>query len=156
MSSFKPVCLPVTWLVIPLKKRFFYHFTGNKRTNRQDKPEWFFTKVLFWIKNHADWIEKNVQPIANLAGFKKINVKIEFMRALVKLAVDKLNSELNVVQYDDSLFAHIIDEALGFERELREIYFYPSSEPATVLIITQGHIFLKWITMEEKCKINYL
>ena len=151
-KSFEPVCLPVTLLFRPLKQRFIHHFTGTKQTNRRDKPEWFFTQVLTWIKDHSEWVEKMVQPIANTAGFDKINVKVEFTRALVQLAVEKLNSELSIVQYDDALFAHIVDEALGFERELRDSLLYPSTQPATVFVLTQGPIFTKWITMEKKCK----
>ncbi|KAI4491012.1 hypothetical protein M0802_010515 [Mischocyttarus mexicanus] len=119
LTDFSPVCLPITLLVRPLRQRFIYHFTGSKLTNRQDKPEWFFTQT-------------------------------EFMRALVQLAVEKLHSELAVAQYDDALFAHLVDEALGFERELRETLLYPSSQPATVFVLTQAHIFVKWINMEKK------
>jgi hypothetical protein len=153
-TNFAPVCLPVTLLVHPLKQRFLYHFTGVKQTNRHDKPEWFFTQILTWIKSHSEWIENIVQPIAYAAGLSQVNVKVEFMRALVQLAVEKLNFELRIVQYDDSLFAHTVDEALGFERELRDILLYPSSDPATVFILTQPQIFIKWITMEKKCKLS--
>lgn len=73
------------------------------------------------------------------------------MRALVQMAVEKLHSELPVVQYDDSSFAHTVDEALGFERELRESFFYPESQPATLSVLTQAQIFVKWINMEKKC-----
>ena len=76
------------------------------------------------------------------------------MRALIQLAVEKLHSELSIVQYDDALFAHLVDEALGFERELRETLFYPSTQPATVFVLTQAHIFVKWINMEKKCKLT--
>lgn len=74
------------------------------------------------------------------------------MRALVQLAVEKLHSELPTAQYDDSLFAHLVDEALGFERELRETLLYPQTQPATVFVLTQAHIFIKWINMEKKCE----
>lgn len=74
------------------------------------------------------------------------------MRALVQLAVEKLHSELPVVQYDDTLFAHLVDEALGFERELRETLLYPQIQPATIFVLTQAHIFVKWINMEKKCE----
>lgn len=74
------------------------------------------------------------------------------MRALVQLAVEKLHTELPIVQYDDTLFAHLIDEALGFERELRESLLYPQTQPATVFVLTQAHIFVKWINMEKKCE----
>ncbi|XP_063995252.1 RAD50-interacting protein 1 [Diachasmimorpha longicaudata] len=154
LADFSPVCLPVTLLVRPLRQRFVYHFTGAKQTNRRDKPEWFFTQILTWIKDHARWIEKNVQPVADTTGFNHVNTKVEFMRALVQLAVEKLHSELPVVQYDDALFAHVVDEALGFERELRETLLYPQSQPATVFILTQAQIFVKWINMERKYAIE--
>ncbi|XP_011300021.1 RAD50-interacting protein 1 [Fopius arisanus] len=154
LADFSPVCLPVVLLVRPLGLRFKYHFTGSKQTNRRDKPEWFFTQILTWIKDHARWTERNVQPVADATGFHHVNTKIEFMRALVQLAVEKLQSELLVVQYDDALFAHLVDEALGFERELRETLSYPQSQPATVFVLTQAQIFVKWINMERKYAIE--
>lgn len=150
LTDFTPVSLPISLLVRPLRQRFIYHFTGSKLTNRQDKPEWFFTQILTWIKDHVQWVQKNVQPAANSIGLNYIDMKVEFMRALIQLAVEKLHSELSIVQYDDALFAHLVDEALGFERELRETLFYPSTQPATVFVLTQAHIFVKWINMEKK------
>ncbi|KYN33382.1 RAD50-interacting protein 1, partial [Trachymyrmex septentrionalis] len=150
LTDFAPISLPITFLVRPLRQRFVYHFTGAKLTNRQDKPEWFFTQILTWIKDHVQWVQKNVQPVADSVGFAHLDVKAEFMRALVQLAVEKLHSELPMVQYDDTLFAHLVDEALGFERELRETLSYPHNQPATIFVLTQAHIFVKWINMEKK------
>ncbi|XP_039306853.1 RAD50-interacting protein 1 isoform X2 [Solenopsis invicta] len=150
LTDFTPVSLPVAFLVRPLRQRFVYHFTGAKLTNRQDKPEWFFTQILTWIKDHVQWLQKNIQPIADSVGFGRLDIKVEFMRALVQLAVEKLHSELSIVQYDDTLFAHLVDEALGFERELRETLLYPQTQPATIFVLTQAHIFVKWINMEKK------
>lgn len=76
------------------------------------------------------------------------------MRALVQLAVEKLHSELPIVQFDDVHFAHLIDEALGFERELRDTLLYPQNQPATVFVLTQAQVFVKWINMEKKCKFQ--
>lgn len=45
LASFPPLSLPVTLLLKPLRKRFVYHFCGNRQTNRSDKPEWFMTQV---------------------------------------------------------------------------------------------------------------
>ncbi|XP_057323091.1 RAD50-interacting protein 1 [Microplitis mediator] len=150
LADFLPVSLPINLLVRPLRQRFVYHFTGNKQTNRRDKPEWYFTQILSWIRDHESWIEKNVQPVFNSSDFSYINAKAEFMRALVQLAVEKLHSELPIVQYDDALFAHLVDEALAFERELRENLLYPANQPATVSVLTQAQIFVKWINMEKK------
>ncbi|XP_076179818.1 RAD50 interactor 1 [Ptiloglossa arizonensis] len=150
LTDFTPVSLPISLMVRPLRQRFIYHFTGSKLTNRQDKPEWFFTQILTWIKDHIQWVQKNVQPVANSIGFNHVDMKVEFMQALVQLAVEKLHLELSIVQYDDALFAHLVDEALGFERELRETLSYPPTQPATVFVLTQAHIFVKWINMEKK------
>ncbi|EZA50309.1 RAD50-interacting protein [Ooceraea biroi] len=150
LTDFAPVSLPINLLSRPLRQRFIYHFTGSKLTNRQDKPEWFFTQILTWIKDHVQWVQKNVQPVADSIDLGHLDTKAEFMRALVQLAVEKLHCELAVVQYDDTLFAHLVDEALGFERELRETLLYPQSEPTTVFVLTQAQIFLKWINMEKK------
>ncbi|KAM0737544.1 RAD50-interacting protein 1 [Formica fusca] len=150
LTDFAPVSLPIALLVRPLRQRFIYHFTGAKLTNRQDKPEWFFTQILTWIKDHVQWVQKYIQPTADSIGFRHLDIKAEFMRALVQLAVEKLHSELPIAQYDDTLFAHLVDEALGFERELRETLLYPQTQPATVFVLTQAHIFIKWINMEKK------
>lgn len=150
LTDFAPVSLPIAFLVRPLRQRFIYHFTGAKLTNRQDKPEWFFTQILTWIKDHVQWVHKNIQPVADSVGYGHLDIKAEFMRALVQLAVEKLHSELPIVQYDDTLFAHLVDEALGFERELRETLLYPQTQPATIFVLTQAYIFVKWINMEKK------
>lgn len=76
LADFPSVCLPVTLLIRPLRQRFAYHFTGGKQTNRRDKPEWFFTQILTWIKDHEKWIEKIVQPVADSCGFSYINIKV--------------------------------------------------------------------------------
>ncbi|XP_070151496.1 RAD50-interacting protein 1 [Polyergus mexicanus] len=150
LTDFAPVSLPIALLVRPLRQRFIYHFTGAKLTNRQDKPEWFFTQILTWIKDHVQWVQKYIQPTADSISFGHLDIKAEFMRALVQLAVEKLHSELPIAQYDDTLFAHLVDEALGFERELRETLLYPQTQPATVFVLTQAHVFIKWINMEKK------
>ena len=78
--------------------------------------------------------------------------QLEFMRGLVHLVVEKLHSELPHLQCDDTLFSHTVDETLGFDRELRESFGYPSSQPSVISVLTQAQIFLKWISMEKKCE----
>ncbi|KAL7294373.1 hypothetical protein TKK_0012380 [Trichogramma kaykai] len=150
-SHFPQVCLPVTLLVQPFITRFRYHFQCTKQTNRRDKPEWYFTQLLSWLRDHIDWIEKMVQPVANGTNLKKTDVKVEFIRSLAKLAVNKLYSEMDSILYDDKLFAHTVDEAINFENELRSIYQYPSSEHATVLVLSQPQFLSKWLAIERKC-----
>jgi hypothetical protein len=36
---------PLAIILKPLKKRFQFHFTGNKKTNNPEKPEWYLQQV---------------------------------------------------------------------------------------------------------------
>ncbi|KAJ8916099.1 hypothetical protein NQ315_004465 [Exocentrus adspersus] len=150
LSDFPALCLPINFLIEPLRKRFVYHFYGARQTNRADKPEWYLTQILTWIRDHGDFVEKYIQPVVDKLGIHHINAKLEFTRGLVQLAIEKLYSELPNIQYDDFTFSHSIDEALGFDKELRDIYEYPPNQPSILAVLTQAQIFLKWLAMEKK------
>lgn len=77
--------------------------------------------------------------------------QVEFMCGLVQMSVEKLQCDLEEVQYDDTLFSHTVDEALGYERELRQVHSYPLSLPGPLHVLTQAQLFVKWIRMEKKC-----
>lgn len=79
------------------------------------------------------------------------NPQVEFIRGLLQEVDMKLRADLSEVVYDDSLMAHLIDELLMFERELRTVILYsqPSPTPFDVLL---GEIpFHKWISLEKAC-----
>ncbi|PNF38938.1 hypothetical protein B7P43_G07458 [Cryptotermes secundus] len=150
LTDFAPLCLPISLLIRPLRKRFLFHFYGTRQTNRPDKPEWFFTQILTWIRDHEKFVSQWVQPVLNMNNMHPISAKLEMMRGLVQLAVEKLHSELPHLKYDDTLFSHTVDETLGFHHELRESFGYPSSQPSVIGVLTQAQIFVKWIHMEKK------
>ncbi|XP_050509491.1 RINT1-like protein [Diabrotica virgifera virgifera] len=150
LSNFQPLCLPIHLLVQPLRKRFMYHFYGARQTNRVDKPEWYLTQILTWIRDHQDFVEKYIQPIVEKLGLLHIEAKLEFIRGLVQIAVEKLFSDLPNLQFDDFTFSHSIDEALGFDKELRETYEYPANQPSILVVLTQAQVFIKWLAMEKK------
>ncbi|KAJ4443065.1 hypothetical protein ANN_04715 [Periplaneta americana] len=137
-------------LQLQLPKRFLFHFYGAKQTNRPDKPEWFFTQTLTWIRDHEKFVSQWVQPVLNRNNLHPVSAKLEMMRGLVQLVVEKLHSELPHLQYDDTLFSHTVDETLGFDRELRDSFGYPASQPSVIGVLTQAQIFVKWIHMEKK------
>lgn len=74
------------------------------------------------------------------------------MRGLVQLALEKMDADIPHLQYDDFSFSHCVDEALGFDKELRETYDYPSTQPSILAVLTKGQVFVKWMAMEKKCK----
>lgn len=72
----KPPCLPVRILLRPIKKRFQFHFTGSRQTARIDRPEWFLTQTLTWIKDHQTFVKVNIQPIADKLELKNIRAVV--------------------------------------------------------------------------------
>lgn len=58
---------------------------GSKQTNRPDKPEWYLTQILTWIKEHQDFIENNVQPVYIKLGIKKITAKVPIITYIINV-----------------------------------------------------------------------
>ncbi|XP_054669571.1 RAD50-interacting protein 1 isoform X2 [Grus americana] len=144
-----PIILPIQIMLNPLQKRFKYHFTGNKQTNVLNKPEWYLTQVLMWIGNHAKFLDDKIQPILDKAG-SSVNAGLEFSRALVMLILEKLAVDIPCLLYDDTLFCHLVDEVLLFERELYSVHGYLSSFPSCMHILSEESCFQRWLTVEKK------
>lgn len=53
----------VNILVAPFRKRFNFHFLGNRKTNNQEKPEWYLSQILKWIRDHEKFLNSHLQPI---------------------------------------------------------------------------------------------
>ncbi|KGL84380.1 RAD50-interacting protein 1, partial [Tinamus guttatus] len=144
-----PIILPMQIMLNPLQKRFKYHFTGNKQTNVLNKPEWYLTQVLMWIGNHAQFLDDKIQPILDKAG-SSVNAGLEFSRGLVMLILEKLAADIPCLLYDDTLFSHLVDEVLLFERELYSVHGYLSSFPSCMHILSEESCFQRWLTVEKK------
>jgi hypothetical protein len=149
LSRFTPSSLAIQELIHPLLKRFVYHFSGNRPTNRRDKPEWYLRQILQWIGDHTKFIETNVQPL-----YAPNDAFTDFSRGLVQLAVEKLVKDTPVVLEDVTILAHTIGEVLSFESELRTSYNYPSSQPSALLVLSQPQFFTQWIKLERDCKLS--
>lgn len=63
MEHFSNISLPIAMLIVPFRKRFFFHFTGKKQTNKPDKPEWFLSRVLSWIRDYREFIIEWLGPV---------------------------------------------------------------------------------------------
>ncbi|KNC26286.1 RINT1-like protein [Lucilia cuprina] len=148
------ICQPMStvtkYLLAPYRQRFMYHFTGVKQTNRLDKPEWFYTQILNWGKETHLFVGKTFQPAAVKAGKVDFNIRLEFMRGLVQLTIEKLALDIEEISRDENLFAHLLDETLAFEAELRENFGYPASFASAICVVTQPVYLLKWISLEER------
>uniref|UniRef100_A0A8K9UV38 RAD50-interacting protein 1 n=1 Tax=Oncorhynchus mykiss TaxID=8022 RepID=A0A8K9UV38_ONCMY len=148
-----PLSLPVQIMLLPLSKRFRYHFTGNRQTNSLNKPEWFLTQVLMWMGNSSNFMEEKIQPILDRNG-ANVNAKVELCRGLLTLAQEKLALDAPRLLYDDALFCHLVDEILQFERELRTTHSYPSTLPGVLHVLLEEVVLQKWLTVERKMAIE--
>lgn len=68
------------------------------------------------------------------------------------MAIEKLCNDIEEINNDDHLFAHLLDETLSFEQELRENLRYPATFPSAISVLTQAQYLTKWLTTEENCK----
>ncbi|KAM9309371.1 RAD50-interacting protein 1 isoform 2-T2 [Pholidichthys leucotaenia] len=153
VSSASPLCLPIQIMLLPLTRRFKYHFYGNRQTNSLSKPEWYLTQVLMWMGNSLTFIEEKIQPILDRAE-ASVSAKVEFCRGLLTLVQDKVATDASKLLYDDALFCHLVEEVLQFEKELRSNHKYPSVLPGLLHLFIEDALLQKWLTMEKKMAVE--
>ncbi|XP_055611067.1 RINT1-like protein [Uranotaenia lowii] len=141
---------PIELLLKPFRLRFQFHFAGGKQTNRLDKPEWYFTQILSWARENHIFVGQNFQSAALKAGVQNHNVRLEFIRGLVQLVIEKLVDDIDGICQEEALFAHLIDEVLAFEQELKTNLGYPGSFPSAVTVLIQPKYLVKWMAIEER------
>lgn len=144
-----PIPAPIELLIKPFRIRFEYHFMSNRQTNRPDKPEYFFTQILNWAKDNHHFVEKIFQAPATRTCATD-NVRLEFVRGLVQLTIEKLINDIEEISLDETLFGHLIDEILSFEQDLKTMLLYPNNIPSAINVLTQPIFFVKWLALEEK------
>ena len=44
------------------------------------QPEWFFTQLLTWAKDHTDCLSTIIQPALWDSGYESVNANVEFLR----------------------------------------------------------------------------
>ncbi|XP_068442239.1 RAD50-interacting protein 1 [Clinocottus analis] len=148
-----PLCLPIQIMLLPLIKRFRYHFYGNRQTNSPSKPEWYLTQVLMWMGNSSAFMEEKIQPILDRAG-APISAMVELCRGLLALVKEKVASDASRLLYDDVLFCHLVEEVLQFEKELRSKQSYPAALPGLLHLLLEDATLQKWLTMEKKMAVE--
>ncbi|OWF50906.1 RAD50-interacting protein 1-like [Mizuhopecten yessoensis] len=146
----QPLLLPLQLMVKSFRKRFRFHFYGSRQTNSIDKPEWYFAQVLGWIRDHTHFLDQRVQPILSKTGHETVSAKVEFMRGMVALVTEKMTNDLPDTMYDEHTFSHLVDEAILFDRELKDGYSYPLGLPCCLSVLTLPRAFHKWIMVEKQ------
>ncbi|XP_034529440.1 RAD50-interacting protein 1 [Notolabrus celidotus] len=153
LSQAPPLCLPIQIMLQPLSRRFRYHFYGNRQTNTLSKPEWYLTQVLMWMCHSSTFMEEKIQPILDRAG-ASISARVELCRGLLSLVQEKVSSDASRLLYEDSLFCHLVEEVLQFEKELRSNHSYPAVLPGLLHLLLEDSILQKWLTVEKKMAVE--
>ncbi|KAI9654693.1 MAG: hypothetical protein M1831_005280 [Alyxoria varia] len=122
------VLLPIEIMVDPIAARFRYHFSGDKPTNRLDKPEYFFSHFLELLDDHIDLLNNAIQPCL-FRSFKDTSVASEmayfdattaYITSLLPMLRTKLTSLVNRIANQPQLLSHLIHELIKFDTTLRE------------------------------------
>jgi len=137
---------PALTLLEPLKHRFHYHFTSNRKTNSLARPEWYLQQVRLWLANFGRfWSASAPSEAADEALIVK--------QSLLALAAEKLRSDLPALEKDDALLSHALDEVLAFSKDkvILEASSSCMNPPCTpIAVICEDPINLKWLALERK------
>ncbi|XP_057317633.1 RAD50-interacting protein 1-like [Hydractinia symbiolongicarpus] len=131
-------------LVKPMVKRFHFHFYGEKHTNNIKKPEWYYTQVINWIRDHEQFYSDYVQTIVDES--LDLNIKTQIISELLKLCEEKLAVTLNEVIETDVLLAHYIDETLMFKKELTTL---TGTSNGCLQVLLQDVFLEHWLGLEQ-------
>lgn len=128
----------------PFKIRFKFHFYGDKKTNRIDKPEFYFSFILNTISEFLPFIEEKI-PFVN-------HISDEFINYMIGLVSERVRKSLDQVKACDSeekkqLFIHIINETCNFEKSIHE--YSKSIDSITSDISQDEKSFSQWIMIDK-------
>ncbi|KAJ5721722.1 uncharacterized protein N7483_009656 [Penicillium malachiteum] len=127
-----PVLFPLEVMVHPLDLRFKYHFSGDKPTNRLDKPEYFLSHIVDLVNQFGGFFESYFQPIlddkAQSAGpsleWNYYNALHAFINAILPMLRQKIDSFLPQIADYPQLLSHFIHQLMSFDNDLRETWNY--------------------------------
>ncbi|ODH12912.1 hypothetical protein ACO22_07791 [Paracoccidioides brasiliensis] len=127
-----PVLLPLQVMARPLELRFKYHFSGDKSTNRLDKPEYFLSHVIDLINTHGDFFTIYLQPILDKKAksadsgirWAYADAVSSFITSLFPMVRQKLSSVLPRIVDHPQLLSHFIHELMSFDTEIRDVWNY--------------------------------
>ena len=163
-SEDPPVLLPLEVMVRPLEQRFGYHFSGNKPTNRLDKPEYFLQHTTDLISTHSDFIQNALQPLlvqrfrgSDLAFTPAyIDALSAFITALLPMLRRKLASVASQVENQPQLLSHLVHEVISFDTTMQESYGYAPVSPAltwrglSYFLLDTCNYFQTWLNVERE------
>ena len=159
-----PILLPLEVMVHPLELRFKYHFSGDKPTNKLDKPEYFLAHVMDLLNTYGGFFSSHFQPILDeKAQAVRSNLEWNFYSAphafitsLLPVIRHKMKIFLPQISNHPQLLSHLVHELMNFDNEVRESWNYlpdPYSDDnwkgMTWEVLTKQGWFDRWLEVEK-------
>jgi hypothetical protein len=148
-------------LLLPIEKRFLFHFSGSKETARLDKPEWFLTFLHNIIVENRDFLVNNMQNVINQCGAMNSaaetvpNISDEFVFAILHLITAKITAISPKLYEDPVLFRHYVDELINFDSKLRSEAHYSAENTACLdRIVAESPDFFEFWLKTDKDWVN--
>ncbi|KAJ5293919.1 hypothetical protein PENANT_c009G01294 [Penicillium antarcticum] len=159
-----PVLFPLEVMVHPLDLRFKYHFSGDKPTNRLDKPEYFLSHIMDLINQYGGFFVTHLQPIldekaqnvSSSLEWNFYNASHSFITALIPMLTQKISLFLPQISNYPQLLSHFIHELMNFDNEIRETWNYLPDPYAddnwkgmTWEVLTRQGWYDRWLQVEK-------
>jgi RAD50-interacting protein 1 len=160
------VLLPLQVMVKPLEMAFRYHFEGDKRTNRPEKPELFLDHIQKLLNAHYDFILDYLQPVL-LQHFRGtslasnsiyIDATSAFITAVLPMVRTKVFALVPEVASQPQLLSHLMHELKSFDDSIRNEWKYDGGYGAEGWkglaweVLVQKDWFGRWLQVEKDCK----
>ncbi|KAL2842352.1 TIP-1 family-domain-containing protein [Aspergillus pseudoustus] len=131
-NAHPPVLFPLEVMVHPLELRFKYHFSGDKPTNRLDKPEYFLAHIIDLLNNFGGFFTSFLQPIfeqtsravGHQLGWHFLSASDAFITALLPMLRYKITTYLPQISALPQLLSHFVHELMNFDNDIRETWNY--------------------------------
>ncbi|KKK13580.1 hypothetical protein P175DRAFT_0435452 [Aspergillus ochraceoroseus IBT 24754] len=164
-SADPPILFPLEVMVHPLELRFRYHFSGDKPTNRLEKPEYFLAHITDLINNFGGFFASSLQPIfdqqAQAVGPKLewnfYNASHAYITALLPMLRQKITTYLPHISSHPQLLSHFVHELMNFDNDIRETWNYlpdPYSDEEwkgiTWEVLSKEGWFDRWLQVEKE------
>ncbi|KAJ5799641.1 uncharacterized protein N7518_001709 [Penicillium psychrosexuale] len=164
LSFEPPVLFPLEVMVHHLDLRFKYHFSGDKPTNRLDKPEYFLSHIMDLVNQYGGFFVSYLQPIfderAEAVGpsleWNFYNASHSYITALLPMLREKISLFLPQISNYPQLLSQFIHELMKFDNEMRETWNYTPDPYAddnwkgiTWEVLTKQGWYDRWLQVEK-------
>ncbi|KAI4122045.1 MAG: hypothetical protein LQ338_006030 [Usnochroma carphineum] len=162
------VLLPLEVMVKPLEIRFQYHFSGDRPTNKPDKPEYFLSHIVGLLNQYDGFFAIYLQPIlrnrfrnSNLAMTSIfIDSTSALIAALLPMLRRKVFAVIPQIAKQPQLLSHFIHELLSFDISLRDDWGYDGGcgmdgwKGLTWEVLVRKDWFGRWLEVEKNFALS--